>query len=50
MLKLSSFQASFLKKVWIEKYYKEIASLSSCFSNGFKWLYLSLDASTEEEN
>lgn len=29
-------------KVSIEKYYKEIGSLSSCFSNGFKWLYLSL--------
>lgn len=28
-------------KVTIEKYYKEIGSLSSCFGNGFKWLYLS---------
>jgi len=27
-------------KVAIEKYYKEIGSLSSCFGNGFKWLYL----------
>lgn len=29
------------EKVSIEKYYKEIGSLSSCFNNGFKWLYLS---------
>lgn len=28
------------RKVSIEKYYMEIGSLSSCFSNGFKWLYL----------
>jgi hypothetical protein len=28
------------EKVSIEKYHEEIGSLSSCFSNGFKWLYL----------
>lgn len=34
-------------KVAIEKYYKEIGSLSSCFGNGFKWLYLILTNPTQ---
>lgn len=36
-------------KVSIEKYYKEIGSLSSCFCNGFKWFYLSLKRTLRRE-